>query len=222
MAQPIPPSASDWWLLFNLFIYIGVIAAAVTIGAMVHFAIKYRQRKGQPETRLQFDSALSRRKELSTLAVISAVLLFTLALASYRLTLSFQYPPSTPNTLTVDVTAFQWSFGFHYPNGADTVGQCYVPAGRPVVFNVTSSDVMHNFGLPDFKLKIDAIPGRYNTLWIVPPYPAANANLTYQIRCYELCGTGHTYMIGTLVVMEPEAFDRWLSKGGGNMTMGGG
>ena len=79
---------------------------------------------------------------------------------------------------------------------------------------------MHNFGLHDFKLKIDAIPGRYNIVWITAPDVSGNDTLTYQIRCYELCGTGHTYMIGSLVVMSPTAFDQWVIQNTANMTGG--
>jgi cytochrome c oxidase subunit 2 len=151
------------------------------------------------------------------------VLLFSLAIGSYRLTTNFQFPPPASESLVVNVTAFQWNFRFGYPNGATTIGELRVPANKPIIFNVTSIDVMHNFGLPDFKLKIDAIPGRYNTLWITTPSLNGNTEVTYSIRCYELCGTGHTYMRATLVVMEPATFDQWLSNQMvANATMGGG
>jgi cytochrome c oxidase subunit 2 len=139
---------------------------------------------------------------------------------SYRLTIDTQTPPATSESLTINVTAFQWGFRFRYPQNFTTVGECTIPSGTPIIFNVTSVDVMHNFGLPDFKLKIDAIPGRYNILWITAPDVSGNSTLTYQIRCYELCGTGHTYMIGSLVVMSPAAFGQWVSRNTSNMTGG--
>ena len=82
----------------------------------------------------------------------------------------------------------------------------------PVIFNVTSTDVMHDFGLPDFKIKIDAIPGRYNVIWIEVPSLEGHEELVYKIHCYELCGIGHTYMMANLTVMSQSAFDQWLNQ----------
>jgi len=211
MSQPLPTSAGDWWSLFALFFYVGLIAGAIVVGAMVYFAVRNRQRTGQPKFIPEAGSSRSRAREVVIFASISTVLLFSLAVASYRLTTSFQYPPSTSESLVIDVTAFQWNFRFTYPNGTTTIGEVRLPANKPVIFNVTSIDVMHNFGLPDFKLKIDAIPGRYNTVWITTPPVDGNTELNYTIRCYELCGTGHTYMIAALIVMEPSVFSQWLN-----------
>ncbi len=113
-----------------------------------------------------------------------------------------QVPPAS-ESLVIKVTAFQFNFRFEYPNGVQTVGECRIPAGKAVVFNVTSIDVYHNFGLPDFKMKIDAIPGRYNTLWIVAPPLDGATERRYTIRCYEMCGMGHTEMVATLIAMDP-------------------
>ena len=223
MSQPIPPSATDWWNLFGLFFYIGLVAGAVVVAAMVYFVAKNRRRKGQPEFNPTEELSRSRAREAVVFASISIVLLLSLAIGSYRLTTSFQYPPPASQSLVVEVTAFQWNFRFQYPNGVTTTGECYVPANKPIIFNVTSTDVMHNFGLADFKQKIDAIPGRYNTVWITTPPLSGNKELNYTIRCYELCGTGHTYMIATLTVMDPNAFDQWLTnQTATNMTMPGG
>ena len=79
------------------------------------------------------------------------------------------------------------------------------------MFNVTSADVMHNFYLVQFKVSIEAIPGRYNILWITTPVANGNTVYTYDIRCKELCGIGHTYMEGTMDVMSQTAFDQWLA-----------
>jgi cytochrome c oxidase subunit II len=222
MSQPMPPSATDWWLLFTLFIYMGAAAAAIVIGAMVTFVIKHRARRERAESIPQPRPSGNRIREAVVLAAISIVILFTLTVASFRLTTSIQFPPPISESLVIDVTAFQWNFNYHYPNGATTLGDCYVPAGKPVIFNITSSDVMHNFGLPDFKLKIDAIPGRYNTLWATMPQLTGATSMNYTIRCYELCGTGHTYMVGNLTVMDPAAFNQWLNSQGPQMNMTGG
>lgn len=222
MSQPLPtpPTAVDWNHFFALTGAIGLIALAVVVGAMVYFVLSSRKIKiPSPPAHVH----VSRVREFIVVASISAILLFSLSIASFRMTANLQYSPAASETYTIDVTAFQWYFQFTYPNNVTSIHDCYVPAGKNITFNVTSADVMHNFGLPDFKLKIDAIPGRYNILWITTPKVNPGQQLNYQIRCYELCGVGHTYMTGSLLVMEQGAFNQWLSnKTMTNMTATGG
>lgn len=220
MSVSVPSSAANWWSLFDLFFIVGVAAGGVVVAIMVHSVLKYRDKKGRPGHIFTRAHQRSPVREAVVFGAISAILLFSLAVSSYRLTTDIQYPPVLSESLVIDVTAFQWGFNFHYPNNVSTTSDCYVPSNRSIIFNVTSRDVMHNFGLHDFKLKIDAIPGRYNIVWIETPSVDTNVNATYQIRCYELCGVGHTYMMGKLIVMEPNAFDLWLSQAALNMTGG--
>lgn len=212
LALPTPPTAVDWNRFFNLTGAVGLIALAIVVGAMVFFVYSGTRIKKEP---IRHAHGPSRVREFVIFSSISVILLFSLVVASYRMTSELQFAPTSPDTLTIDVSAFQWSFRFTYPNNVTSMRDCAVPAGKQVIFNVTSADVMHNFGLPNFKLKIDAIPGRFNILWITTPQVNPNQQLTYQIRCYELCGTGHTYMIGKLIVMEETAFNQWLN----NQTM---
>ena len=65
------------------------------------------------------------------------------------------------------------------------MNEIHVPAGKPVKFILSSSDVLHGFYLPDFRVKMDMIPGRITTLWVQPDRPG-----TYQIYCTVYCGTG--------------------------------
>ncbi|MGD0644756.1 MAG: cytochrome c oxidase subunit II [Candidatus Bathyarchaeia archaeon] len=215
MSQPIPPSAVDWTNLFNLAAFIAVTAVVIVIGVMVFFAIKYREKKGQPKFIPEIGLSKSRARETVIFISISIILLLSLTIASYRLTPNARFPPPISKSLIIKVTAFQWDFTFVYPNGASITGTCYVPANKSIIFNVTSSDVMHGFGLMDFKVKIEAIPGRYNVIGVTTPSLDGNSQLNYTIRCYELCGAGHTYMDASLIVLSPTAFDNWL----GNETV---
>jgi cytochrome c oxidase subunit 2 len=211
MPQPIPNSTADWNNLFNLAAIIAVIAVVIVIGAMVFFALKYREKKGQPKFIPKISLPRNRAREAVIFASISIILLLSLTVASYRLTPNARFPPPVSQSLVIDVTAYQWNFKFTYPTGAQTTGECYVPANKSIIFNVTSSDVMHNFGLMDFRVKIDAIPGRYNVVGVTTPPLDGNSQLNYTIRCYELCGSIHTYMTAPLTVMDPTVFDQWLS-----------
>jgi len=208
---PMPPSTADWNNLFNLAAYIALTAVAVAVGAMVYFAIKYREKKGQPKFIPQIGLSRGRPREAVIFAAISIILLFSLTIASYRLTPNARFPPPVSESLVINVTAFQWNFKFDYPNGVSSLGECVVPANKSIIFNVTSIDVMHGFGLMDFRVKIEAIPGRYNVVGVTTPPLNGNSQLNYTIRCYELCGAGHTYMRAPLIVMEPTAFNQWLN-----------
>ncbi len=218
VSQPYIPSAAAWWNLFYLFLFFGTLAGGIVVGLMLYFVYKYRYKEGQRELEYEPSPLRFRVREAIILAMISGVLLYSLTIVSYRTLTIEQNPPPPSNTLFIQVTAMQWSFKFKYPNNVTTVGEVRLPAESPILFNVTSIDVMHNFGLPAFKLKIDAIPGVYNTLFITTPALDGQTELHYQIRCYELCGSGHSFMMANLVVVSPTAFNQWLSQMAMNMT----
>ena len=70
---------------------------------------------------------------------------------------------------------------------------------------------MHNFYLVQFKVSIEAVPGRYNIIWITTPSATGNEEYNYNIMCKELCGVGHTFMDATMNVISQTAFDQWLA-----------
>jgi cytochrome c oxidase subunit 2 len=107
--------------------------------------------------------------------------------------------------LEIYVTAKQWMWKFSYPEGGRALAALYVPAGRPVKLILTSRDVIHSFYVPDFRIKQDAIPGRYTTAWFEAKSPGV-----YEILCAEYCGTGHSMMRGQVVALDPGEFDRWI------------
>ena len=215
--EPIPSSAIQWWALFNTYLYLGFAIGLVVVGFMLYFVFRYRS-TGTPENEKPIDLVPSRRlaRTILMMFLITSGILIVLAVDSAELTFKIEQVPPASESLLIKVTAFQFNFRFEYPNGVQTVGECRIPAGKAVVFNVTSIDVYHNFGLPDFKMKIDAIPGRYNTLWIVAPPLDGATERRYTIRCYEMCGMGHTEMVATLIAMDPAAFTQWLNQAGGS------
>ena len=108
--------------------------------------------------------------------------------------------------LPVEVTAMQFAFIFHYPDGDITSGELHVPADRPVELRMKANDVIHAFWVPQFRLKQDVIPGQPTLLSFTATRPGR-----YPIVCAELCGPYHGGMRSTVVVHEPEAFDAWLA-----------
>jgi cytochrome c oxidase subunit 2 len=210
MSQPIPVSASNWNQFFDLAAIIAFAALAIVIGAMIFFVIKYRQRKGPAKFVPDFLKK-SRPKDSVIFASISIIILVSLVVASYSLLPNPRFEPAGSQSLVINVTAFQWDWRFGYPNGVETLDVLDLPGNTTVMFNVTSADVMHNFYLVQFKVSIEAIPGRYNIVWITTPAATGNEVYTYNIECKELCGVGHVFMDATMEVMNQTAYDQWIA-----------
>ena len=109
--------------------------------------------------------------------------------------------------LPVDVTAMQFAFIFHYPEGDITTGELHVPVGQPVALHMKAVDVIHAFWVPQFRLKQDVIPGQPTLL----SFTATRAG-RYPIICAELCGPYHGGMRSTVIVEEPDSFAAWVAQ----------
>jgi cytochrome c oxidase subunit 2 len=114
-------------------------------------------------------------------------------------------PPA--NALDVYVTGKQWMWKFAYPDGPGEVNVLHVPAGRPVRLLITSRDVIHSFFVPEFRLKMDALPGRYTETWFEAVRPGR-----YQVLCAEYCGLDHSHMRAEVVALAPAEFEAWRSQ----------
>lgn len=111
-----------------------------------------------------------------------------------------------PDELIVEVTAFQFAFKFHYPQYSVDSTELDVPVGRPIVFRITSLDVVHAFWVPEWRVQQDAVPGTWNDLRITPVQVG-----DYTVRCNELCGDGHSFMTAPVKVLAPADFDAWVA-----------
>jgi cytochrome c oxidase subunit 2 len=118
------------------------------------------------------------------------------------------------------------------PVGRDDIvslNQLHLPVGRPVVLHLSSKDVVHSFGLPEMRVKQDAIPGLVIPVWFTPTVTTAEMRermgdeaYTYEIVCNQLCGIGHYRMKGYLTVETPEEFAAWLASQAAPAGDGGG
>lgn len=109
--------------------------------------------------------------------------------------------------VAVEVTAMQFAFIFHYPEGDITSGELHVPVGQPVQLRMEARDVIHAFWVPQFRLKQDVIPGQPTLL----SFTATRAG-TYPVICAELCGPYHGGMRTSVVVHEPDEFRSWVAQ----------
>lgn len=112
------------------------------------------------------------------------------------------------NALEVYATGRQWMWKFQHPTGQREINTLHVPVGRPVKITLASEDVIHSLWFPSFRVKMDVIPNRFRTMWF-----EATRTGTFHIFCAEYCGTLHSGMVGSVIVMEPTEYQRWLAGG---------
>jgi cytochrome c oxidase subunit II len=100
-----------------------------------------------------------------------------------------------------------------------TLNQLYLPVNKPIIVRLRSKDVIHSFGVPEFRVKQDAVPGLTIPIWFVPNVTTAemrtrmgNAEFQYEIACAQLCGLGHAKMRGFVTVVTAEEFQKWMDE----------
>jgi cytochrome c oxidase subunit 2 len=96
--------------------------------------------------------------------------------------------------------------------------ELHLVVGKPVKLVINAQDVIHDVGLPHFRLKMDAVPGIPTTLWFTPLYTTAqmkeitgNKDFVYEISCDQMCGNGHYSMKGQITVETQDEYNKWLS-----------
>lgn len=204
----VPPTRAGWTYVYNVYSALGIVSSVVTFGVMLYFLVRYRAHgklpsPSDPKTRENRDS---KWKGPLMICILMAIVLVTVGSQSIATYNAFSQIPSNPSTIYINVVGHQFGWTFVYADGYVSEDLAYVPTNAVIVFNVTSRDVYHQFGIPYFRVKTDAIPGRFNEIWIETTGPG-----NFTVQCFELCGAGHATMIGKLVVENPTAFNQWYS-----------
>ena len=159
--------------------------------------------------------------------VVPILILLVIAVPSFRL-LFLELDIPEPD-LTIKATGYQWYWSYEYPDHDELAfdslmlqddelqpgqprllsvdNEVVVPVGKNVKILVTAADVIHNWAMPSFGVKIDAVPGRLNESWFRADKPG-----TYHGQCSELCGKDHAFMPITVRAVSEEEFAAWLEK----------
>jgi cytochrome c oxidase subunit 2 len=182
------------WLAVSLFF------SLLIAGLILYFMTRYRRRRADAV------GAPTGGPLLLEIVWSGVPLLITLAMFAWGARVYFfvYRPPS--DSLEYYTVARQWMWKFQHPEGNREINELHVPVGRPVKMIMTSEDVIHSFYVPAFRMKQDVLPGRYTTTWFQADRPG-----TYHLFCAEYCGTEHSRMIGSVVVMQPSDYEAWLS-----------
>lgn len=239
------PLASNWWsidLTTNItFIVTGIAFAAVNL-FMAYVIVRYRHRKNHQAEYMPEKPRLE--KTLIAITSLGIVVLLAPGMFVYNDLIS---APS--DSMQLEVMGEQWRWTYRFPGqdgefgasspeligpqnpygidpedpaGDDDVliqaGTVHLPVDVPVRLKIRSKDVLHSFYVPEFRVKMDMVPGMVTRVWLTPTRTG-----TFQILCAELCGVGHAYMRGTVVVDDEDAYRAWLAalRGGRQLATAG-
>jgi cytochrome c oxidase subunit 2 len=204
--------------LYDVMI-IASVPVFVLVQVVVLFSVwKFRMRPGEE---LKDGPPIHGNTRLEVIwTAIPAIIIVGLCSYAYAVLRDIEKKPA--NEIKVGVTGRQFAWSFTYPpdlTGGKAVNatQLYLPKGRSVEFQIRAKDVIHDFWVPAFRLKVDAVPG-ITTKYRVTPSRVG----TYPGVCAELCGPGHSTMRVPVHVIEPDAFQRWLERQVAVAAAGGG
>lgn len=231
-----------WWFCVVWFIFL--------MALMFYFVIAFRRKPGKIAQR---SSSHNTPLEIiwTIVPTLMLVHIFWIGFEGYMEKVT---PPG--NAMELKLTGYKWSWDMEYPGGvvvnrgtstgkvaadaAETVPIFYIPADTPIRLRMNSTDVMHAFWIPNFRVKSDLIPNRYTGMWFQASLPASGPTIKYHpkskeeenlkehwnnpyvealagepfedhwIFCAEYCGTGHSEMAGIIRVVSAGTYKKWL------------
>ncbi len=191
--------ARDVDAIYLFLVALTAFFTALVIGVMIFCAIRFRRKSDDEVPKPVFGSTVLE-------IVWSAVpFVITMGLFGWGSWIYFKYASPPADAMDVHVVGKQWMWKLQHPDGKREINQLHVPVNQPVRLIITSEDVIHSFFVPAFRVKRDAVPGRYATAW----FEATKVG-EYHLFCSQYCGNEHSKMIGTVIVMKPEDYDKWL------------
>jgi cytochrome c oxidase subunit 2 len=211
--------------IFEVFLLLGTAVGVVVVAYTMYHALKYRDdgsgtdpyadKVERPEMGELPTGGTGGRKVFYSFSISAIIVVSLIAWTYSQLLYIEQGPdPAQEEALEIDVEGYRFGWDFIYPNG-HTANTLRVPQDRVVRLRVTATDVFHNFGIPELRVKTDAVPGQYTSAWFT-----ANETGTYTAKCYELCGSGHSLMTTDVVVMPQDEYEEWYAEANGTAASG--
>ncbi len=208
---PLTEQAKDIDSIWTVFLIGSIAVAALVTVLVLYVVIRFRRRS---------DVLPRQRRELIplevTYTVVPLMIIAALFAVTFVSTQAIDEIKDDPD-LVVDVTGFQWSWRFSYPDrGVEVVGtedeipELVLPTGARVQFDVTSIDVVHSFWIPGFRFKRDMFPGQIQTFQVdigdeTGSFPNTGV-------CAEFCGLDHWKMRFSVRVVTPDEFTAWVEE----------
>jgi cytochrome c oxidase subunit 2 len=230
-----------WTHVFMFILFVG------WGGFFVYCLVRFRRSRHPVASYTGVTSNTSKYSEIGV-AVVEAILLVGFSIPLWAARVDQMPPESEALVVHVTGEQFAWNVHYGGPDGkfgrtdiklidlqsnplgldrsdpaaqddVTTVNQLYLPVNKPIIVKLRSKDVIHSFGVPEFRVKQDAIPGLTIPIWFVPNVTTAemrtrtgNAEFQYEIACAQLCGLGHAKMRGFVIVQTAEEFQAWLDE----------
>lgn len=196
-ASKIAPEADA---LFFFMVLVSLIGLIVVILLVLSFSLLYNKRRHPRAVQIEGSTLLEATWTIIPLGLFLIMFVWG-ALIYFRV-----YTPPA-NAMNIYVVGKQWMWKVEHPGGQHEIDALHVPVGRPIQLTLISQDVFHSFSVPAFRVKREAIPGRYTTVW----FQATKVG-TYHLFCTQYCGTNHSQMIGDVVVMTADDYRKWLAE----------
>jgi cytochrome c oxidase subunit 2 len=201
--------------------FIIVVIALFVLALLVYVMVRFNEKRNPEPSRTTHNTAL----EIAW-TVIPVLILVAIAIPSFRLLFAqYDFPKAD---LTVTATGSQWFWSYEYPDHGISFASIMVqeadlkpgqprlltadhnlvvPVNKNVIVGVKATDVIHDFAVPSFGVKLDAVPGRLQKTW----FRAEKTGMFYG-QCSELCGRNHAFMPIAVEVVTEEEFNDWLAK----------
>ena len=230
-----------WTHVFMLILFVG------WGGFFLYCLFRFRQSRNPVADYAGVKSHRSTYLEVGV-AVVEAVLLFGFAIPLWAARVDRRPPDSEALVVQVTAEQFAWNVHYPGPDrvfgrtdiklldlqanplGLDrsdpaakddvtTLNQLYLPVNKPIIVRLRSKDVIHSFGVPELRVKQDAVPGLTIPIWFVPTVTTeemrtrmGKPEFQYEIACAQLCGIGHARMRGFVTVQSAEDFQKWMDE----------
>jgi len=199
-----PPRASAlaWQVDGLYFLLVGVSAFFVVLIFVLIFVFAVKYRRSVHPHPVQIEGSLPLELTWTLIPLGICMVFFAWGSLIY-----FQEARPPKGSMEIYAVGKQWMWKFQHETGQREIDQLHVPLGRDVKMIMSSQDVIHSFFVPAFRVKTDVLPGRFTETWFRPTKVG-----TYHLFCSQYCGTNHSQMIGQVIVMDPTAFQAWLSE----------
>ena len=224
-ATPVMDDIIDF---HNLLLVIEVLIVLFVLGLMVYICVKFNAKANPVPSKTTHNVFLE-----VVWTVIPIIILIVITVPSVKLLLFMDKAPKEKVEMTLKVIGHQWYWSYEYPDAGDLAfdsnlipdeeidaskgqirllevdNRIAIPVDTTIRVLMTSDDVLHNWAVPAFGIKMDTVPGRINESWI--RVPAARAGV-YRGQCSELCGVNHGYMPIVIEAKSKQDFAKWLDK----------
>lgn len=208
MPAPVSEDGEEVLGLWRGSFVAALVVGALVWGLVVWAAVRYRRRNDDLPSQSPENIPVEITYTAIPLVVVAVLFGFTYVTQDRVTALS-----PDPDVV-VEVTAFQWSWRFSYPDeGVEVVSdgntppRLVVPVGATVRFDLETADVIHNFWVPELLTKRDIIPDVDNAIDVEVTRPGS-----WTGRCAEFCGLEHHAMIFTFEAAEPAGYEAWLEE----------